>query len=609
MPRLIALEEDPPGSRKLERRWEKDLTPQAPAILGRSDLSDLVANWEGHLSRRHARLTVAPGQLTVEVLPEATNPLTFRDGPHRGGSKFVVHPGERFAIGSTAFEFRDELATVALDGPTPTGSKTIRASDLDRVPFVDADKRLDALAEFYGTVRDATEEEEFEATALLVLARGIPNAEALALVKMPPRDVEAAEVTVVATRTRSETAAEFQPSRKLIVEAIHTRKDPVVHTWETGGSALSTPEIPGGLAEPQHSPFDWAFCVPVPYTTTARWGLYAAGRFPSTLAARSGAEAEKDDLLNRDMKFAGIVAKAFSSHRRVAYLQHRYDILGRFLSPQVRQALAKDEIGDILHHREADITVLFCDLRGSCRISEEGQDDLMGLWERISEALSIMTSSIIEQNGVIGDFQGDAAMGFWGWPLESTEQAAQAAQAALAIRRQFENVSTRAGHPLAGFACGVGIASGRAVAGKLGTPEQFKVSVYGPPVNLAARLESATKQLRVPILLDEAVAARLAGRAAFGTRRLGRFRLAGLPRVVTISELFQPAVMESLSDDERGDYDVAVDHFTGGRWPLARRKLESLRHDSASRFLLKFMDDHPSGPPKDWDGVIPLEAK
>ena len=76
----------------------------------------------------------------------------------------------------------------------------------------------------------------------------------------------------------------------------------------------------------------------------------------------------------------------------------------------------------------------------------------------------------------------------------------------LAIRRDCLRAAQKPGNPLAGFACGIGIAHGRAIAGRLGTAEQFKVGVFGPVVNLAARLESMTKFFGVPILMDDVCA-------------------------------------------------------------------------------------------------------
>ena len=428
MPKLAAIVSRDKSS-KPETRWERELDPDTPVILGRGITSNWIADWEESISREHARLSYSQGRLTVEILPKATNPLSYRGIRYAGGSTFVVQPGERFSVGQTVFEFSDELKTVALDGPIPTESKTIRVADLDRVTFLDADKRIDALADFHSAIRAADDEATFDGEVLKVMLKGIPQAEAVALVSMPPRDAASMDVTVAATRVRVDAVREFQPSRKLIVEAIHTRKDPVVHTWDAASSGLIPPSDAGDGSVAGTPRFDWAFCIPIPHFGADRWGLYVAGRFPSRLNRPT--DPEEDQQVSRDMKFAGLVAKVVASHRRVGHLQHRYDVMARFLSAPVRQALGKQEITEVLRQREATVTVLFCDLRGSCRIAEEGADDLMGLWTSISAALSIMTSSIIAQKGVIGDFQGDAAMGFWGWPLDCTNN-----QAELAAQRR-----------------------------------------------------------------------------------------------------------------------------------------------------------------------------
>ena len=102
-------------------------------------------------------------------------------------------------------------------------------------------------------------------------------------------------------------------------------------------------------------------------------------------------------------------------------------------------------------------------------------------------------------------------MAFWGWPLAGDDQVVSAARAALAIRRRFAKAARTPGHRLAGFACGLGLAHGPAIAGRIGTLDQFKVGVFGPVVNRAARLEALTRKLRVSILVDEDAAARLSG--------------------------------------------------------------------------------------------------
>ena len=150
--------------------------------------------------------------------------------------------------------------------------------------------------------------------------------------------------------------------------------------------------------------------------------------------------------------------------------------------------------------------MLFCDLRGFSRKAEMHAGDLIPLLERVSKALGYMTQTILEHGGVIGDYQGDAAMGFWGWPLADPHMIKQTCLAALGIRTLFEASAADPEHPLHDFRIGIGIANGNAVAGQIGTTDQVKVTVFGPVVNLASRLEGMTKLLRVPILLDEPTA-------------------------------------------------------------------------------------------------------
>jgi adenylate cyclase len=190
----------------------------------------------------------------------------------------------------------------------------------------------------------------------------------------------------------------------------------------------------------------------------------------------------------------------------------------------------------------------------------------------------------------------------------------RAARAALMIRRRFTHASQQPDHPLAGFACGIGIASGPAIAGMLGTQEQFKVDVFGPTVNIASRLESMTKQFRVPIVLDEATVQQLC-RGPDGlvgrTRRLARVQPFGMPStVLMVHELLLPlGEPGTLPEGSRRDYEAGLDAFLDGRWPDAQRLLSRLPGDGAAEFLKAFMQRHRYTTPAEWNGVIVLECK
>ena len=253
-------------------------------------------------------------------------------------------------------------------------------------------------------------------------------------------------------------------------------------------------------------------------------------------------------------------------------------------------------------------------MRGSSRFAEQQAGNLKAAWQRIEEALSLMTEAITNQYGVIGDIQGDAAMGFWGWPRVSTtpERNCEAAcQAADKLRERFQQKSKQG--PLRGFACGIGIAAGPVVAGMLGTADQRKIGVFGPPVNLAARLESLTKQLGAAILIDERVrdALRVADSDLFKRLRyLASVQPAGMDISVRIYELLPPPSDSTITKTQLKLFEYGRDSFERGEWSDARGALQQLAYagDGPSKFLIAEMI-RLQAPPKDWGGSIVLTAK
>ena len=203
---------------------------------------------------------------------------------------------------------------------------------------------------------------------------------------------------------------------------------------------------------------------------------------------------------------------------------------------------------------------------------------------------------------------------FGAGPCPSPTRPVRACRAALAIRAEFEAAASQSQDPLADFRMGIGIATGRAVAGKIGTIDQVKVTVFGPVVNLASRLEGMTKILQAPILLDERTAAAVRCVGAPGRRpRAPRGRgqtlwagqTAGSFRAVAAGQRFP-----ILSDDNVADYERALDELLAGRWPQAFERLHRVpAEDRVKDFLTVFIAQHNRTPPENWNGVIPLTSK
>jgi adenylate cyclase len=626
MPDLIAQGVEP------QQRWRRSLPEGQAVLLGRLGGTWAVP-WDQHVSRRHARLLWSGKRLEVTRLTETRNPIFLRG---KEVEQFSVEPGEHFVIGQTSFTLADQRVNITADAPQPVQQQSFSAQYLRQVQFRNPDHRIEVLSRLPDVISGAAGDEELFLRLVSMLLAGVPRADAAAVVAVEEGRGERGEgrertkikgemgnerineeqncpeestahpsssslsplssPLVLHWDQRLMVSNDFTPSQGLILEALRQRQS-VLHVWhgaETGNTAAFT----------ESENYDWAFCTPVLGKACSGWGLYVAGKFN---VERLGVTQSSDPTdLREDVKFTELVAAMLSSLRQMRLLEHRHATLSQFFSPVVLETLAAEDPEVVLAPRETEVSVLFCDLRGFSRESERYAGDLLGLLQRVSKALGVMTLHIREEGGVVGDFQGDAAMGFWGWPLPQRDAVLRTCRAALGIRHEFEAT--------AGFHAGIGIATGKAVAGKIGTVDQVKVTVFGPVVNLASRLESMTKLLRAPILLDEATARavrRLVPRDVARVRRLAIVKPYGLDTPLEVSELLPPVEQYPLLTDEHlAYYETALEKFLARQWAAAFELLHHIpAEDEVKDFLTVYIAEHNRRPPPHWDGVIPLESK
>jgi adenylate cyclase len=590
---LIAQGIDP------QNRWRRTLLAGRPIVLGRSAAGWSTA-WDDRVSRDHAQICWNGSRLRVDRLPSARNPIFVRGQPATG---FDLEPGEHFVIGQTTFTLADERVNVSLDMPQPAQEQAFSSRYLQEIQFRHADAHIDVLSRLPAVISGANTDPELYVRLVNLVLSGVSRASAAALVAVQVGATGRPRIEVLQWDRRLVTGDDFQPSERLILEAIR-RRESVLHVWNSSEAAVASAfTIRQGV--------DWAYCTPIGGKACPGWGVYVSGRF---FGEPGEIETSDPTDLRDDLKFTELVAATTSSLRDVRLLERQRAGLSQFFSPVVLEALEGGDPEIVLAPREAEVTVLFCDLRGFARHSERSADDLLGLLNRVSRALGVTTHAIREQGGVLGDFHGDAAMGFWGWPLPQPDAPARACRAALAIRAEFEAAAAQSQDPLADFRMGIGIATGRAVAGKIGTIDQVKVTVFGPVVNLASRLEGMTKILQAPILLDErtatAVRADLPPEVA-RVRRVAVVKPYGLDKRLEVSELLPPAsAFPTLSDDNVADYERALDELLAGRWPQAFERLHRVpAEDRVKDFLTVFIAQHNRTPPENWNGVIPLMSK
>jgi adenylate cyclase len=585
-----------------DQHWQRALPAGQSITLGRAADCWHVP-WERWLSRQHAELKWEHGQLRVKKIPHSKNPIYFRGEP---ATSFTVKPGEQFVIGTTVFSLELGVGSSVSTGDNRQILNTFSVSrdNLRHVPFRDAPHRLDVLGHLAKVIESAPNETELLEQSVNLLLEGIRKADVACLIQVDEED-QSAPVRVLSSVDRTN-VSEFRPSSRLARSAVLVEQKSVVHVW-------SSEQPEGEQAFTLMGNFDWSFCTPLHGPGSRGLAIYVAGRLIGADQSSALAPWYSNDV-SEDVKFAELVAAIISALRQNRDLQHRQSVLSHFFSPSVLRIVAASDPEKALRPRDADVTVLFCDLRGFSRKVEKDADNLSEILERVSSALGVMTKCILNHRGVVADFLGDCAMAFWGWPLSQEEDVQQACLAALSIQAEFQQIAKDPEHPLADFRVGIGVATGHAVAGQIGSEDQAKVTVFGPVVNLASRLEGLTKILRVPILIDETTAAYVKAKLTADVarcRRLARVRPYGLDGALDVSELLLPLADESLLSNEHLEhYELALAAFLEGNWGSAYELLHSIPpQDLGKDLLISFILKHNHQPPADWNGVIAMESK
>ena len=183
----------------------------------------------------------------------------------------------------------------------------------------------------------------------------------------------------------------------------------------------------------------------------------------------------------------------------------------RYLAPALVARLAANPAALKLGGEARDVTVLFTDMRDFTRRAEKlGAVAVVDLLNRVHTPL---TQSVLAQSGTIDKYLGDGLMAFWNAPLDVPDHAGHACRAALAMCAALPALNTElaaqagvAGLSYEPVEIGIGINTGEVFVGNLGSQQRFDYSIIGDPVNVAARLEAATKEFCVPILASAATA-------------------------------------------------------------------------------------------------------
>ena len=167
-----------------------------------------------------------------------------------------------------------------------------------------------------------------------------------------------------------------------------------------------------------------------------------------------------------------------------------------YLSPDMVKKLQDNPSLLKLGGETRELTFLFCDIRGFTPISEKYKSDPQGLTKLINSFLTPMTDIILKSGGTIDKYMGDCIMAFWNAPLDCADHQKKAILVAKTMRERMKKLDL-------GFNIGIGINSGTAVVGNMGSEQRFDYSVLGDAVNLASRLEGQSKDFNTTIVIGE----------------------------------------------------------------------------------------------------------
>ncbi len=288
-------------------------------------------------------------------------------------------------------------------------------------------------------------------------------------------------------------------------------------------------------------------------------------------------------------------------------------MLGQYVSPTVLQEVLDQKTGIIGADVGAseELTILFSDLRGFTSLSEKLPPEQ--LVEALNTYLGAMSEKIFEQEGTLDKFIGDAILAFWGAPIHQPDHADRAVRAAFLMVRGMDDVNRRLAElgapPLA---MGVGLHSGRAILGNIGSEKKLDYTVIGDAVNLASRVEGLTKGYGAPLLVTEDTRERLDP----GTicMQVDLVRVKGRNRPVAIyAPLALPDDPQGVRDTARAAAAAAGEGFRRyleRDWAAALDSFSRMPEGVARDQLIERCKELAAEPPPDdWDGVRTMETK
>lgn len=283
------------------------------------------------------------------------------------------------------------------------------------------------------------------------------------------------------------------------------------------------------------------------------------------------------------------------------------EAFGRYVSPELVEQIGEHPEMLKLGGERRSITALFLDIENFTNLSESlSPQETVRVINMYFDALSKV---IMSQGGTVDKYEGDAIMALFGAPVPMEAHALKGCETALLIREKMAELNARSGYDLN---IRIGLSSGEAIVGNMGSENRFDYTAMGDTVNTASRLEGANKFYSTRILVSEGTY-QMAKEKIF-MRRVDTVCLKGKDKALNVYEVLGP--IEGASEEGKTvvqTWETALTAYQKGEWDLAEKGmkivLEKMPEDGPSKTLLGRIAMMRMTPRQNWDGVWKFEVK
>ena len=282
---------------------------------------------------------------------------------------------------------------------------------------------------------------------------------------------------------------------------------------------------------------------------------------------------------------------------------------GTYLSPAMVEKLQQNPELLKLGGESRELSIMFTDVRGFTTISEHYGEDVQGLTKIMNRYMTAMTARIIENEGTLDKYIGDAQMAFWNAPLDDPDHAKNAVRTALDMLKDLEAFNAeveKEGIPA--FGMGLGINTATVVVGNMGSSQRFDYTCLGDGVNLASRLEGQSKPYGVKLVIGPVTANMV--RDVYQVVELDLIAVKGKTEPARIF-----TVLEKKDSAAEKAHNLFLDHYRAGRWDRAVAMVHEMGPlwNGELQAYYKMMEqriyDLKTDEPVNWDGVYRATSK